>query len=179
MRKLIIAASLCALATPVAAQPTRGPIPADEVTRRLPPPAEIEAMGGAIARLADALMSVDVGPVRDALDPYRRPRGRETLGDIASRDDPYARERIHRSIGSTTAGMAAMMNSLTIMTPILRRSLEDAARQIDAAARAGAYPRYPERGYGRDRDRDFERDRDQDRDRDIDRDRDVDRDRED
>jgi hypothetical protein len=172
LRKLIIAASLCALAAPVAAQPPRRPVPADDdVARRLPPPAEIEAMGDAIGRTADALMGVDVGPVHDALDPYRRPGRRETLGDIASRDDPYARERIHRTIGSTSAGMAAAMNELAIMTPLLRRSLLDAAIRIESAARAGAYPR--QRGYHRDSDRD--RDYDRDYDRDDDRDRDGDR----
>ena len=181
MRKLIIAASLCALAAPAAAHPPRQAVPADDqIARRIPPPAEIEAMGAAIARVADALMAVDVGPVGDALDPYRRPGRRETLGDIAHRDDPYARQRMHRSIGSTSAGMAAAMRELTIITPVLRRSLEDAARRIDDAARAGTYPRYGQRGHYRDDDRDHDRDHDRDydpdHDRDVDRDRDRDRD---
>jgi hypothetical protein len=180
LRKLIIAASLCALAVPAAAQPPRHTVPAnDDIARRLPPPGEIEAMGAAIARVADALMAVDVGPVGDALDPYRRPGRRETLGDIAHRDDPYARQRMHRSIGSTSAGMAAAMRELTIITPVLRRSIEDAARRIDDAARTGAYPRYGQRDYyrGYDRDHDPDHDRDHDRDYDPDHDRDLDRDR--
>ncbi|MGZ8998206.1 MAG: hypothetical protein ACXW2T_05030 [Allosphingosinicella sp.] len=181
MRKLIIAASLCALASPVAAQPSHRPIPADEeIARRLPAPAEIESMGHAIGRVADALMAIDVGPVRDSLDPYRRPGRRETLGDIAGRDDPSARQRIHRSIGSTSAGMAAAMNELSIITPLLRRSIEDAARRIDGAARMGTYSRYRQRSsdrdYDRDHDRDYDRDHDRDYDRDYDRDQDRDRD---
>lgn len=174
MRKLIIAATFCALASPVAAQPARAPHPAnDPVVRRLPPPAEIERMGDAIGRMTDALMAIDVGPVADALDPYRRPGRHETLGDIAHRDDPYARQRIQRSIHSTSAGMAAAMNEVAILTPVLRRSILDAARRIDDAARVGAYPRYRPRydsDYGQDYDRDHDRDSDRDRDRDRDED---------
>jgi len=181
LRKLIIAASLCALAASAAALPPRHPGPADaRVARRLPPPAEIEAMGDAMTRVADALMAIDVGPVGDALDPYRRPGRRETLGRVVTHGDPYARDRIHRSIGSTSAGMAAAVNELAIMTPILARSIEDAARRIDDAARAGAYRRYQPRPYIRDDDRgrdpDYDRDYDQDRGRDQDYDRDYDRD---
>ncbi len=192
MRKLIIAASLLALAAPAAAQPPRHPAPADDhLARRLPPPAEIESIGVALGRVADALMGVDVGPVGDALDPYRRPGRRETLGDIASRRDPYARDRIHQSIGSTSAGMAAAANEIAIMAPTLRRSFEDAARRIEAAAIVGAYPADRRRGYGpaydrdrdanqdydRDNDRDYDRDADRDNDRDYDRDNDIDDDR--
>jgi len=180
LRKLIIAATLCALAAPAAAQAPRRPVPADDqIARRLPPPAEIEAMGRTIGRLADAFMAVDVGPVGDALDPYRRPGRRETLGDIAGRRDPYARDRMHRRIGSTSAGLAAAMDQLTIMTPILHRSIEDAARRIEDAARVGAYSRYRQRSYDREHDRDYDRDRDRDYDRDPERDQDwySDRDR--
>jgi hypothetical protein len=163
LRNLIIAASLCAIAAPAAAQPPRRPVPPDdEIARSLPRPGEIEAMGVAIGRVADALMGVDVGPVGDALDPYRRPGRRETLGDIASRDDPYARDRMHRTIGSTSAGLASAVNEIAIMTPMLRRSIEDAARRIQSAASTGAYPRQPsyEPDYDRDDDRDYYRDRD-------------------
>jgi hypothetical protein len=158
LRKLIIAASLCALAAPAVAHPRHPAPPADdEIVRSLPPPAEIEAVGDTIDRVADGLMEVDVGPVGDAIDPYRRPGRRETLGDIASRDDPYARERMHRSIGATTAGMAAAVEELAILTPALRRSIEDAARRIEDAARAGGGPRYRRHYYDPERDEDGRR----------------------
>jgi hypothetical protein len=96
-------------------------------------------MGGALGDVADAIMDVDVGPVIDAVDPDRRHRHRghrgRTLGDIASRDDPYARERIRDSIDVATIGLAATIDQLAILTPVLRRSLEDAARRMDDAMR--------------------------------------------
>ena len=135
MRKLIFAASLLAVAAPAAAQPYPDPRD-DEIARDLPPPGEIEAMGDALGDVADAIMDVDIGPVVDAMDPYRRHRHRErTLGDLASRDDPYARERIRDSIGAATFGLAATVEQLAILTPVLRRSLEDAARRMDDAMR--------------------------------------------
>ena len=135
MRKLIIAATAIAFAVPAAAQPR--PDPRDEETmHRLPPPGEIEEIGDRLGRVADAVMDVDVGPVVDAVDPERRRHRRhreETLGDIASRDDPSVRERIRGSIGAATYGIEAAIRQLAILTPVLRRSIEDAERRIDDA----------------------------------------------
>jgi hypothetical protein len=173
LRRLIIAAaSVAAFAAPAAAQPH----PADEeAIRHLPPPGEIEAVGDTLGRVADAVMDVDVAPVVDAIDPdrrrYRRHRT-ETIGDIASRDDPYARERIRDSIGAATIGIEAAIRQLAILTPVLRRSIEDAERRIDDAMHRRPYP--GDRDWDRDRDRDRDYDRDYDRDADGDRDRDRD-----
>ena len=180
MRKLIIAVSAVAFAVPAAAQPR--PDPRDEeMTRRLPPPGEIEEIGDRLGRVADAVMDVDVGPVVDAVDPERRRYRRhreETLGDIASRDDPYARERIRGSIGAATYGIEAAIRQLAILTPVLRRSIEDASRRMDDAMRGRAYPRDRDWDRDVDRDRDMDRDyRDRDRDLDHDPDRDIDDDR--
>jgi hypothetical protein len=154
LRKLIVAVSALALTAPAAAYPRdSGPadegIVVDEAVRNLPPPGEIEAVGDTLGRVADAVMDIDIGPVADAIDPYRRHR-EETLGDIASRDDPYARERIHDSIGAATVGISAAMEQLAVLTPVLRRSIEDATRRIDEAMRG--------RDYRRDRRHDPERD---------------------
>jgi len=177
LRKLIIAATAIAFAVPAAAQPR--PDPRDEeMMRRLPPPGEIEEIGDRLGRVADAVMDVPVGPVIDAVDPYRRHRRHreETLGDIASRDDPYARERIRGSIGAATYGIEAAIRQLAILTPVLRRSIEDAERRMDDAMRGRAYPRDRDWDRDVDRDRDIDRDYDMDRDRDVDLDHDPDRD---
>jgi glutathione S-transferase len=95
-------------------------------------------------------MDVDVGPVADALDPYhRRYRHgrRETLGDMAGRRDPYARERMRGEIGAVTIGLGAAVEQMAILTPMLRRSLEDSIRRMDDAIARGRYARPYDRGY--------------------------------
>ncbi|HEY0044971.1 MAG TPA: hypothetical protein VGB62_10530 [Allosphingosinicella sp.] len=164
MRKLIIAAALLgAAAAPAAAQsyPDGRYDPRDEeIVRALPHPGEIEAMGDTLGRVADAIMDVDVGPIRDAVDPEARRYGRrhrETLGDIASRDDPYARDRIRDQIGAATVGVGAASRELAVLTPVLRRSLEDATRRMEDAMRGRGYDRrYDDRDY-EDRDYDYDR----------------------
>jgi hypothetical protein len=135
--KLIVAAAALAAAAPAFAQ--SGPDRAEEeILRELPPPGEIERMGETLGRVADAVMDVPVGPIVDAIDPGRRLHRRhrdETLGDIASRDDPYARERVRDSIGAATVGLGAAVAQLAILTPVLRASLEDAARRMEEAMR--------------------------------------------
>ena len=176
MRKLIIAAALLGAASPAAAQyyPDARYDPRDEeIVRALPHPGEIEEMGDTLGRVADAIMDVDVGPIRDAVDPESRRYGRryrETLGDIASRDDPYARERIRDEIGAATHGVGAAAQELAVLTPVLRRSLEDATRRMEDAMRGRGYDRrYSDRGYddrryeNRDYDRDYAREYEDDR----------------
>lgn len=136
MRKTIAAAGIVAAAfaaQPAFAQPY--PDPRDqEIGESIPHPAEIEAMGETLGRVAEALMDVDIGPVVDAIDPHARHerRGR-TLGEIAAEDDPYARERLQDDIAATTAGLGAMAHELAVLTPVLRRSLEDAVRRMEDA----------------------------------------------
>lgn len=140
MRKLIIAMTALAAASPAFAQPQYDPRDED-IVRHLPPPHEVERIGDSLGRATDALMDVDIGPVVDALDPYHRRyrRGPETIGDLAGRRDPYARERMRAEIGAVTVGLGAAMEQVAVMTPILRRSLEDATRRMqDAIARGRA-----------------------------------------
>ena len=147
MRKLIIAMTALAAASPAFAQPGHDPR-GDDLTRRLPPPHEVERIGDQLGRATDALMDVDIGPVVDALDPYHRRyrRGPSTLGDLAGgRHDPYARDRIRGQIGAVTVGLGAAMEQVAVMTPILRRSLEDATRRMEDAMARGRHSRPYER----------------------------------
>jgi hypothetical protein len=149
LRKLIIAMTALAASAPAFAQPQYDPRD-DEILRRLPPPQEVERIGDALGRATDALMDVDVGPVADALDPYhRRYRHgrRETLGDMAYRRDPYARERMRGEIGAVTIGLGAAVEQMAILTPMLRRSLEESIRRMDDAIARGRYARPYDRGY--------------------------------
>ena len=143
MRKLIIAVTALAAAAPLAAQPVSDPRD-EEIVRRLPPPQEVERIGDALGAATEALMDVDVGPIADALDPYhRRYRHgrRETLGDLAARRDPYARARMRSEIGAVTLGLGAAVGEMAVLTPVLRRSLEDSIRRMDEAIARGRYAR--------------------------------------
>jgi hypothetical protein len=161
LRKLILAASLLAIAAPALAQPRHEPRydprydrRDEDLRRSLPTAYEIDRLGAMLARVTDALMDVDVGPVADAVDPYRRfdrRRHAETLGDLASRDDPYLRERIRGDIRGTTAGLGAAADQIAAAAPIIRHSLRESARRIDEAMREGRArgDRYDEDRYER------------------------------
>jgi hypothetical protein len=143
LRNLVLAAGLLALAAPAAAQPRPHdpapyPPPRPRIEDRLPQPYEVDRIGTMIERVTDALLDVDVGPLADAIDPYRRydPRRRpETLGEIATRRDPYARRRLHNEIEDTSAGLGAVTRELAAVTPLLRAEIANTARRIDQAVR--------------------------------------------
>jgi hypothetical protein len=158
LRKLVLAALAAAAAMPAAAQPPRddprydarydarydgprydgprydGPR-YDAPVRRLPPAAELARARDTLDRVLDAFMDVRIGPVVDAVDPRARfdPYRPETVGDLASRDDPYARERLHAEVARTTAGIAVAAREVAVLTPALRRSIDDARRRMEAA----------------------------------------------
>ena len=148
MRKLLIAAAASTavfVANPALAQvePIYDDEPYAEFEDALPPGEEIAEMAPALDGAAGALLEVDVGPMIDAFDPWRRPgwRGRRTLGDLARRDDPYFELRLRESIYGTTAEMARMMDAIAAATPAMRRSLYDFERAIDRAVQDYRYRR--------------------------------------
>jgi hypothetical protein len=136
MRHLILAAGASALAllaaAPAAAQPPR---PAAPPPHRLPPN-PVGQYGDRIGRVADAIMDIDLGPLVDAIDPGARTRGTpRSLGDIATRRDPYARARMHEEIDATSAGLGAAARDAAVMAPLVRQALRQVTRDIDAATR--------------------------------------------
>lgn len=161
MRNFLMAATALTLAAPAMAQPApaHGPRghekldPRDEdIVRAIPSRGEIGAVGDAAARAADAILSVPIGPIVEAANPGRRMSRREreeTLGDKAAHGDPYFRDRMHDQIAvaSVTAGVLA--DQMAVMTPVLRRTLEDAEHRVQDAMRGLPPPRDYDR---RDRD---------------------------
>lgn len=144
LRKLILTGCLAAAATAASAQPRYDPRydPRDaEMMRRLPPPGEIARTGDTLHRVLDAMMDIRVGPLVDALDPAARydPYRPETLGDVASRDDPYARDRLHYEVDRTAMGLGAATREVAILAPVLRRSIEDATRRVESAMHGAPY----------------------------------------
>ena len=125
MRMILLAIAAIAAAAPAAAQ---GPMPRGE---------DVAAMAPAIAGAADAMLELDVGPLIDAADPYRRhPRaGRRTLREMGRRDDPYFDQRLRAQIYGTTAAIAGMIDAFAAAEPALRRSIYEMERNVDAAVR--------------------------------------------
>ena len=157
MRKLLIAAAAVAFAAPSAAaapDPVFDEEMDREIARAIPPAAEVERMAPVMDRVVGAVLDVDVGPIVDAVDPYGRHRrydrrGR-TIGDLASRDDPYFEERVRSSIYGVTANMGRVMETVAVVAPALRRSLHQIERDIEDAIHNRPPRRAPE--YDPDRD---------------------------
>ncbi|QPQ54948.1 hypothetical protein IC614_11655 [Allosphingosinicella flava] len=129
---------LLSFATPLAAQPV-DPVDA-EIARAIPSPAELDALGVVLGRVMGAMMDVEIGGLMDAIDPdggdsRSRGRDRRTIGDLAERDDPYARERMQRGVEVATANMGDVMTDIAILAPRLRRTFEHVGRDIEDATR--------------------------------------------
>lgn len=153
MRNLLIAAGIAALAAPAPAQPQAlpeaGPLPEavvppapldprdEEIVAAVPDAGEIQEMGEVAARATDAILDVPIGPLREAIEGRRLdPRERqETLGDHAAKDDPYFRERMRDQIAVASVAMGALAERMAVLTPVLRDTIEDAARRVEDAAR--------------------------------------------
>lgn len=137
MHRLLIAAAAAALAAPVAAQaPLTDPLE-EEIVRSLPDPGEVEAMAPVLDRSVGALMSLDVGPIIDAADPYRRrpdygAPGR-TLRELGRRDDPYFEQRLRGSIYGATTDVSRMMGAFAAAAPSLARSFRELERALGTA----------------------------------------------
>ncbi|MDB5697724.1 MAG: hypothetical protein JWN69_528 [Alphaproteobacteria bacterium] len=136
--RLLLAAAAVAFAVPVAAAPRadHSDYYSDEAVANLPSPAAIDDAGRAVDRAMGAIMNVPIGEVVEAVDPGRDPRRRdETLGDMASRDDPYFEQRMHGSVAAATAGMGVMIERLAVLAPALRATMRDVERRVDDATR--------------------------------------------
>ena len=137
MHKLLIAAAAAACASPGLAQTAPVDPLEDKIVRAIPDPEQIEAMAPALDRLLGALLTVDVGPIIDAVDiDRRRPdygRSGRTLGALGSRDDPYFEDRLRSSIYQVTADSGRMMGAFASAAPALARSLREMQNAIGAA----------------------------------------------
>lgn len=154
----LTAAALACAAPAVAAEPPAYPAGADpEIARSLPSPEVMDRAARTVDAVVGAVMNVPVGPIVEAANPGRKLSKRErsqTVRDVATRDDPYAEERMRREMGAITAGMGDMAVQLAVITPILRQTVEDAQRRIEAATRDLPSRRAPTPDYDRDLDRD-------------------------
>lgn len=137
MRKFLIAAAAMSIAVPAAAQPPAADPRDEEMRRSLPQPKDLEAMGEMAMGAVDALMGVPIGPLREAIEGRRlsRREREETIGDHAGRDDPHFRERMRDRMAVAGVALGALAEQLAVMTPVLRRTLEDVERRMEDATR--------------------------------------------
>lgn len=170
MRKLLLLGAAMLVASPILAQPAGrvdgpaydAPMPGpsaedgewededyqgEDRGRMAPPvvhPGQVEAMGGAMDRLLGAVLNLPIGGIAAAVDPYGRsnvPPG-ATVRDMATRDDPYAEQKLRAGIRGATRGVGAMSQALARVMPELERTIEQVEREVEAAVDA-AEPRRP------------------------------------
>jgi hypothetical protein len=131
MRLILAGVAALALAGPASAQRVFTPEAEEDVVRAIPPAAQVEAVGEAMDRVLGAVLNMPIGPLVDAID-AADPRGRRdraryprdaTVGDMASRDDPYFEDRLRDSISRNSADMGRAMEQIAIAAPALRRAL--------------------------------------------------------
>ena len=98
-------------------------------------PGQVQAMAGAMDRLLGAVMDLPIGGIAAAVDPYNRGRidPRTTVRDMATRDDPYAEQRMRAGIQGASRGVGAMSQALARVMPVLERSIDEVGREIEGA----------------------------------------------
>jgi hypothetical protein len=119
MRMILLGLAAMVTAIPAAAQPPR---PSDEIRSYAP----------ALDRTTEALLDVDLGPLLDAIDPYRRHSDR-TLRDIARRDDPDFDRRMRASIYGNAARIGRAADAMAAAAPALRSAVDQVQRDMEAA----------------------------------------------
>jgi hypothetical protein len=146
MRQFILAAAAIACALPAAASAQSSPMfpheMDDDIARSLPHPYDVEEAGDRLGSAVGAILNVPIGGVVQAIDPTARARRNDTIADVAGRDDPYFEERIEDDVRGLTLKGADLMRQLTVVAPVLRRSLADLERNLEGAIRRG-----PDRDY--------------------------------
>ena len=133
MRKLIIAASLLAFASPAMAQPAPVDPRDQELVEALPHPYEVEEMGERLGDAVGALADVPIGGLMNAIDPTARVHPGTRIGDVAGRDDPHFRERMQDEVAGMSLKMADMARGMARAAPALRRTLNELERSLAGA----------------------------------------------
>lgn len=133
MRKLVFVAIAGMIAAPAAAQSVRSGEVADDIVRSLPHPYDVEDAGGKLGDAVGAILDVPIGGVVRAIDPAARTDPRQTIGDIAGRDDPDFEGRMQDEVAGLSLKAADMVRGLAAAAPILGRSIAQLERDLDRA----------------------------------------------
>lgn len=141
MRFVIIAAALAAtVSTPALAGRTAEELEAARVAKTFNDPRNQDAMADRLGAITDAFMDVRIDRLRAAMariDPEiaYEGDGARTVGDMVTRDDPYARERIEGQSRAAMRAMGSAATGIADMLPEFRRIGEDFSRKVDRETR--------------------------------------------
>lgn len=144
MRKLLIAALALTISAPALAADRDDRRDTDRVVRQLSDPRIARELGDTLGALVDAMMDVRIGRLAAVLGGDRNPGRAEadrTIGDLASRDDPYFRDRTRAEVRAMTAGTGAAMRAMAAAIPELMRTADQIERDIERVARTIPLPR--------------------------------------
>ncbi|URW75599.1 hypothetical protein M9980_13925 [Sphingomonas donggukensis] len=146
MRLIPIAAALCVVAAPAAAQHRT---PESDVARRMADPVVQDGAAAAISALAGIVLDTRVGPLARWTDPRDDIRPNDTLRDLKRREDPNFERHLHNDARRTLATAGAAAGDLAAMMGELRHTadrLQAAVAPIAGAYGAPAYDDYDD-GY--------------------------------
>lgn len=135
MRLVPVAAILCAVAVPAAAQSRAE---ADAV-RRLNDPMVQEGIAMAMSALAGIVLDTKVGPLARYADPEADIRPADTLRDVERRRDPHFEAKLHDrtrravgTVGAVSSDALAMSGELARTADRLRAALAPLASMAEA-----------------------------------------------
>ena len=135
MRLISVAAALCVIALPAAAQ-TRAET---DAVRRLNDPMVQEGVAMAMSALAGIVLDTKVGPLARYADPDEDIRPSDTLRDVQRRRDPHFEAKLHDrtrravgAVGAVSSDALAMSGELARTADRLRAALAPLQGAIEA-----------------------------------------------
>jgi len=144
MRRLLIAVLALSIAAPAVAADRDDRRETDRVVRQLSDPRIARELGDTLGALVDAMMDIRIGRLAAVLNGDRNPGRAEserTIGDLASRDDPYFRDRTRAEVRTMTTGTGAAMRAMAVAIPELMRTADQIERDIARIAHSIPLPR--------------------------------------
>jgi hypothetical protein len=135
MRLVPVAAILCAVAVPAAAQSRAE----TDAVRRLNDPMVQEGVAMAMSALAGIVLDTKVGPLARYADPDEDIRPSDTLRDVERRRDPHFEAKLHDrtrravgTVGAVSSDALAMSGELARTADRLRAALAPLASMTEA-----------------------------------------------
>ena len=144
MRRLLIAVLALSIAAPAVAADRDDRRETDRVVRQVSDPRIARELGDTLGALVDAMMDIRIGRLAAVLNGDRNPGRAEserTIGDLASRDDPYFRDRTRAEVRTMTTGTGAAMRAMAVAIPELMRTADQIERDIARIAHSIPLPR--------------------------------------